>query len=331
MRASRPVITESNAESLKPVARLGPAVPDLFACGQRLVFDPTGARLGALARRGQPLRWWDVETLSPEPMGTHESASGMHSLAFPDAEHVLTVVSANRSPQGPWRPRLVAFCATDGAQVRERHLTHAVTRLAVSSDGARLLLIPLEGDSPEVWDLKSWRPLRELTPMDLGVSVTACALSAEGRYAAVTFHADDRRRENLWLWDVASEARPVALSIDASTVWSLAFHPTQPLLAVGGITEEVAVVHVGERRQVKSLAGFQGYACNLSFSPDGALLAASRDGRGFGVHRFDTGEALFSHGDGEDLHTSDAVFSPDGRLVAWGRADGTVELWGVED
>ncbi|GEN05169.1 hypothetical protein SAMN05443572_1011286 [Myxococcus fulvus] len=331
MRASRPVITESNAARLTPVARLGPSLPDLFACGQRLAFDPTGTRLSALARRGNPLRWWDLEMLSPEPMWNHASASGMHSLVFPDAEHVLTVVSANRSPLGLWRPRLVAFCAKDGAQARERHLTHAVTRLAMSADGARLLLVPLEGDSPEVWDLKSWRPLRELTPMDLGVSVTACALSPEGRFAAVTFHADDRRGENLWLWDVASEARPVTLSIDAPTVWSLAFHPTQPLLAVGGITEEVAVVHVGERRQVRSLSGFHGYACNLSFNPDGTLLAASRDGRGFGVHRFDTGEALFHHGDGEDLHTSDAVFSPDGRLVAWGRADGTVELWGVAD
>ncbi|MCP3058312.1 hypothetical protein LXT21_05985 [Myxococcus sp. K38C18041901] len=330
MRASRPVITESNAARLRPVARLGPALPS-FISGQRLAFDPAGTRLGALARRGTPLRCWDLEALSSEPMWTHGPTSGMHALVFPTAEHVLTVWSANGSPQGRWRPRLVALSATDGSQAREQHLPHAVTRLAASAEGARLLLVPLEGDSPEVWGLESWRPLCQLSPMDMGVSVTACALSSEGRHAAVTFHADDRRRENLWLWDVAADARPVALSIDAPTVWSLAFHPTQPLLAVGGITEEVAVVHVGERRQVRSLAGFSGYACNLSFNPEGTLLAASRDGRGFGVHRFDTGEELFRFSDGEELHTSDAVFSPDGRLVAWGQSDGTVGLWGVED
>ncbi|ABF88438.1 hypothetical protein MXAN_1116 [Myxococcus xanthus DK 1622] len=64
--------------------------------------------------------------------------------------------------------------------------------------------------------------------------------------------------------------------------------------------------------------------CNLSFNPDGTLLAASRGGcGGFGVHRFPTGELLFKHAAEHELQTSDAIFSQQG--------GGTVGLWFVTD
>ncbi|MCP3162933.1 WD40 repeat domain-containing protein [Myxococcus qinghaiensis] len=323
-------ITADNASRLTQVGQLRPSLPS-HTSGQKLAFEPGSAVLLALSNGGTPLRWWDVETSSEGLLHLHEQQFEGGAAMLLDAERILTVGPANLSISGLWRPRLVTLSTKDGALVREQHLTHAMIRFAMSAGGERALLIPLEGDAPLVWDLKSWRLHCELAPLDGGVSVTACALSPDGRFAAATFTSDDGRGTNLWLWDIAEGARPVALSVDAPTTWSLAFHPTEPLLVVGGITEDVAVVHVGEHRRVKTLPGFRGYACNLSFNPQGDLLAASRDGRGFGVHRFDTGEELFRSSDGDDLQTSDAVFSPNGRLVAWGRGDGTVELWAVTD
>lgn len=329
MTSSRPVITPSNASRLNRVERLGPELKT-FVSGQKLAFDPKGDGVLALGSGGTPLRWWDVRSQPAGPARTHEPKFEVETAVLPDAEHIVSVGPANLSPTGLWRPRLVSLSTKDGALEREQHLSNAVTRLAMSRGGEWLLLIPLEGDAPTVWDVKAWRPLCELAPMEMGVSMSSCALSPDGRFAAMTFFADDRRPENVWLWEVREGAQPVALSIDAPIAWSLAFHPTEPLLVVGGNSNEVTVVDLRERRVVKVLPGLDVSASNLSFSPRGELLAVSWGG-GFGIHRFDTGEMLFKFSDGDEMHTSDALFSPDGRVVAWGRSDGTVDLWGVED
>ncbi|WP_225888554.1 hypothetical protein [Myxococcus xanthus] len=44
-----------------------------------------------------------------------------------------------------------------------------------------------------------------------------------------------------------------------------------------------------------------------------------------------TGELLFRHANDHELQTSDAIFSPDGRFIAWGQGDSTVGLRSVTD
>ncbi|QQR45752.1 WD40 repeat domain-containing protein [Myxococcus xanthus] len=329
MTSLRPIITPANAARLIRVRKLSPTRASPTS-GQRLGFNFQGAVLVAKDNHLAHLRWWDLGTDSGRPVMDTELPL-LEAPAVAVGELVLCIGAPALSPSGLWRPSLKALSARDGSLQRQEFLPHSVTTLCASRDGSHLLAV-MDEEAGLLWDVRAWRPVRELPWPEGEFSVTACALSADGRFAAATATQwSDDQRGVLWLWEVASGGQPWTMPIDASTAWSVAFHPREPLLVVGGLTEHVTVVHAVERRLVRTIPGFYGYACNLDFHPEGHLLAASHDGRGFALHHFDTGEVLFRASDGDDLQTSDAVFSPDGRFVAWGQGDGTVGLWAVAD
>jgi WD40 repeat protein len=66
----------------------------------------------------------------------------------------------------------------------------------------------------------------------------------------------------------------------------------------------------------------------MSFSPSGELLVAGD--RDFSALDSHSEASLYAHSGESDERRSDAVFSPDGRFIAWGLDDGAVGLWGVE-
>ncbi len=97
---------------------------------------------------------------------------------------------------------------------------------------------------------------------------------------------------------------------------------------MGGNSNDLPVMDVRARRIVRTLRDVSAGASRVSFSPDGSLLVVSSDGPGFCVHRFDTDERLFAHGDDNDEQTSDALLSPDGTWVAWGSRKVSDDSWG---
>ncbi len=327
MNSLHPIITPANAARLRRVRQLGPARASASS-GQQLGFDSEGAVLVAKDVRSDRLRWWDSRMVSDHPVVDTELPL-LSAPAVAVGDWVVCIGASAQSPSGLWRPSLKALSARDGSLQRQDFLPHAVIALCASRDGSRLLAV-MDEEAGLVWDARDWRPVRALPWPEGEFSVSTCALSADGRFAAAaaTQWTDDSRGI-LWLWEVASGGPPWMMPIDAPTAWSVAFHPREPLLVVGSREESVAVVHAEERRLVRTIPGFYGGACNLDFHPEGNLLAAAHDGRGFALHHFDTGEVLFRASDGDDLNTSDAVFSPDGRFVAWGQGNGTVGLWAV--
>ncbi|NMO20260.1 WD40 repeat domain-containing protein [Pyxidicoccus fallax] len=320
-------IVPDNATHLKRVRQLGARrIP--FISGQQLGFAPGSHLLVAKDKAGARLCWWDLAGESDAPRCTVEMPLEPAPAALA-AGGDLVVGAGIPDPEAPepWRQRLVGLSARDGAFQLQAPLSQPISALCASRDGSLLAL--LGGGRALLWDVKTWRVAHALEGMGPDFSSDACVFSPDGRLVAAAVSSSETLQGSVWLWDTATGARLGQLPIDTPFAWSVAFHPTRPLLVVGGNMDEVVVVDVESRRVARTLPGFGAGACNLDFSPDGALLVASRDGRGFGVHRSDTGELLFRAGDDNESQTSDALFSPDGRWIAWGQGDGTVGLWSV--
>ncbi|RYZ37319.1 MAG: WD40 repeat domain-containing protein [Myxococcaceae bacterium] len=328
MTSSLAVLTPANAACLKSVRRLGPAL-DFHCSTHQLAFDPSGTVVVVKGWWRSPLRWWTLGAASDSPVWTVDLAFEADVAVLPMGDLIVGAGPPVGAAATPWRPRLVALSTRDGTLQREAAMPHIVIGLCATRDNA--LVVLFEGGEALLWGVSSWRPVRELAAMEADITLKACAVSPEGRFVAVVGTSNERGGECLWLWDLRTQDEPWRLPLEWPIAWSVAFHPTQPLLAVGGNSNEVRVVDARERRVVRTLRGFNRSACNLDFSPDGDLLIASGDGTGFSVHRFDTGEELFGDGDGDDMQSSTAVISPDGRCIAWGHGDGTVSLWGVAD
>jgi WD40 repeat protein len=225
----------------------------------------------------------------------------------------------------------VALSTRDGSIRHEAPFPYYLAGMSASADGA-LLAMAVDGGIGLLWDVEHWRPLREMEAPPASFYSHSCAISPDGRLmaAAQSYNSSDDGPGTVQLWDTTTGATLCLLAVNQEPVWDVAFHPTEPLLAVGTNSAGILVVDLEQRRIVRTIIDADKSWC-LSFSPDGSLLAVGLDGPCFDVYRFDTGDLLFSHHDNNDEQTSTASFSPDGTYVAWGQGDYTVGLWAVED
>jgi RNA polymerase sigma factor (sigma-70 family) len=156
------------------------------------------------------------------------------------------------------------------------------------------------------------------------------------------------------LWEVAG-GKPVAvLRGHAGAVWSVAFSPDGKTLVAGSglldpkgeryIGGEMQVWDVARRAPRETLTDHTRVVNALSFHPNGKLLASASDDATVRVWKV-AGAKLQGEQILYDAHAipavpfkkmrppdavSSAVFSPDGKLLAWERNDNAVVLWDVE-
>jgi WD40 repeat protein len=300
-------------ETGAPQRILGQPSPDAGNRGGDLDFVGVGADGRAIITRSAAagaLRWsGDGGT---EPLLEADERAQAMSLT-PNGERLATavdgVVDLWTFRDGGWNDRTQAYESSEGA----------ITRLQLSPDGSRLLVVAAE--RARLIDVAS--PSR-----GTGTGILELEGHREGLEAA--FSADGTRVATvdpsgmIRVWSTAGAEPPRVLQ-GTGEVRAIAIDPRADQIAVAlDQVVEVWSLATGEKRS--TLRGHLSIVSDLAFSPDGAVLATvawDRTLRLWDARTFTERAILEGHAD----QIRHVAFSPDGEWIATGAIDGEARLW----
>ena len=244
-------------------------------------------------------------------------------LAFsPDGKSVAVA--------GCYRNVARVFDTTTGRQLhtlKGHSALDPVEGVSFSANGK--LLLSRDFMTARIWDAVTGRPLRTLGPTDERLWTTwSAAFSPNGKLVVtanegnLSGHGDGAR-----IWDAASGR--LLRTLRHADVAGAAFSPNGKLIVTastfyGSAPPTVRTWRTASGRRLHTWEG--DYDSSASFSPDSSLLATGLEP--VSVWRTTNGR-LFRTVEGED-----AIFSPDGKLIATyeyrGRArDGVTRIWRI--
>jgi WD40 repeat protein/DNA-binding SARP family transcriptional activator len=248
---------------------------------------------------------WEVGTIEITPDGRTAITSGTNDgkVAFWDLDDSRRIVR-----RVPLASRFVADESTPRG-------------VAVSPDD-RTLAVTHEHGTVELLDTSTLQPRAVLEAFD--EIALATDFSPDGRLLAV---AGDKGE--LGLWDARTLAPVRRLQGLRSWTQAVAFSPNGRLVAAGDYSDNsrLLIWDVGSGRRTAFESDF--HAGELTFSPDGRLLAAA--GREQGVEVRDVASGRLVGKPPLDEMARTVAFSPDGKLLFVGLYNGTGTFLSTED
>jgi RNA polymerase sigma factor (sigma-70 family) len=250
-------------------------------------FSPDGKRLAAAWINDANARVWDLATGEELLKVSHDASKGVQAIAF--------------TPDGK---KLVSL-----------------DRPGAQGAGARVNL----------WDAATGKRMSQM--MTPNVFPHCLALAPDGKLAAV----GDQGQPPVRLCDLERGKELTPIPSNQSVVVSAAFSPDGRILATGGGDLTVCLWETASRSLIATLRGHDRTVAAIVFSPDGRLLA-SADGEPMTpqwkanpsqkIHLWDivTGKELLQL-DGHGSNVTSLAFSPDGKRLVSGLANGTVLIW----
>lgn len=281
---------------------------------RRIVFNLDNTKIISKLEAGSVVQW-DLETREEKHITTTKDL-----FAYSPTRNLLLVKKENDD---------VVLIALDTDQ--EMILTNGAFENGSLSTNGQFAALSRGDKQIEIWEIDQKRLLKHLhtvEPVRNGL-----AISHDGRYVAAaegTYRHGEGHRTNIEVWDIKRDT-PADL-IDTGIIlgiWNIHFSPDASMLAVDSQIEARAGIRVWERSTKEQLCiidNLEAYwARALTFALDSKYIALGDESGVLILSNIKEDREVFALR--VDTGIESLAFSHDGRYMAVGLFDSTVQIW----
>jgi WD40 repeat protein/transcriptional regulator with XRE-family HTH domain len=209
--------------------------------------------------------------------------------------------------------RVLNIIKAHSSYVSDLILSPDDTMLASSSDDGTV----------KIWNISTGQLLEVLKASQ---RVWSVRFSSDG---SVLAYGDDNGLVMLWNTKTRKYLKTSHISGNPKRTHSIAFHPSQRILAVAGGDSLIRLLDLESGAFLKEIEGHQDDIFAVIFSSDGKLLASGSYDNSIRLWDAATGRCLHKL-EGHTAWIYDIVFSDNGDLIISGSDDHTVRVWNTQ-